>query len=306
MNNPKPSIRINVDVTNPGQFFACCGLLELADRIWPGAEGWFDQVSRSFFLSAATNVRGDTLIESAIGCEVTNTMSSSQVRRRDELSGLLKQLRKDVKATDGAKKKDLELRLKEHGEEKKGLDCLWRERPVVIGSPFHLQVDWFLDDYSGGSRFKTWAGQQSVIDITRAMSSGVANGRWDKLDPEKWLSQPSDDESVPFNFDSNLGPQASSVDVGYSLDALKVSTRTRPLIEFGAFIGLQRFRPFPVNRENLYRYRVWQAPLTLRVASIAACTVLSLPNSTDFEFRLLYRTKYLKSFLPATQIGAST
>lgn len=41
MTNHKPSIRVNVDVTNPGQFFACCGLLELADRLWPGAEGWF-------------------------------------------------------------------------------------------------------------------------------------------------------------------------------------------------------------------------------------------------------------------------
>ena len=35
------SIRVNVDPTNPGQFFACCGLLELADRLWPGAQGRF-------------------------------------------------------------------------------------------------------------------------------------------------------------------------------------------------------------------------------------------------------------------------
>lgn len=40
--NPEPNIRVNVDPTNPGQFFACCGLLELADRLWPGAEGWFE------------------------------------------------------------------------------------------------------------------------------------------------------------------------------------------------------------------------------------------------------------------------
>jgi CRISPR-associated protein Csx14 len=32
---------VKVDVTNPGQFFACCGLLEVAHRIWAGAEGWF-------------------------------------------------------------------------------------------------------------------------------------------------------------------------------------------------------------------------------------------------------------------------
>ena len=41
MTNPTPNITIPVDLTNPGQFFACCGLLELADRLWPGAEGWF-------------------------------------------------------------------------------------------------------------------------------------------------------------------------------------------------------------------------------------------------------------------------
>lgn len=42
MSAPQPTIRVRVDLTNPGQFFACCGLLELADRLWPGAEGWFE------------------------------------------------------------------------------------------------------------------------------------------------------------------------------------------------------------------------------------------------------------------------
>jgi len=307
MSNSESTIRVKVDVTNPGQFFACCGLLELADRIWPGAEGWFDRSSRSFLLRGTEDICVDAneLIESLVGCEVTNTMPILQVSRRNELSGLLRQLRKDVKDADGDRKKELDLRLKKHEQEKKALDRLWRERPIVLGAPFNLQVDWFLDEFSGGSRFKTWAGQQSVIDITRAMSSGIGQGRWDKLDPAIWLSQPSDNKSVPFNFDSNLGPQASSVDVGYSLDALNVSTQTRPLIEFGAFIGLQRFRPWPVSRENLFRYCVWHVPLPTRVASIVACTVLSVHDSTDFQFRLLYRTKYLKSFLPATLIGAS-
>jgi CRISPR-associated protein Csb3 len=42
MTLPEPDITINVDVTNPGQVFACCGLLELADRLWPGAEACFE------------------------------------------------------------------------------------------------------------------------------------------------------------------------------------------------------------------------------------------------------------------------
>lgn len=37
------SVSIKVDLANPGQFFACCGLLELADRLWPtsGVQGVF-------------------------------------------------------------------------------------------------------------------------------------------------------------------------------------------------------------------------------------------------------------------------
>ncbi len=47
------SIHVAVDPTNPGQFFACCGLLELADRLWPKTEveGWFADNDRQFHLS---------------------------------------------------------------------------------------------------------------------------------------------------------------------------------------------------------------------------------------------------------------
>jgi hypothetical protein len=48
---PTPTIRIKVDPTNPGQFFACCGLLELADRLWPGAEGWFADNNCEFLIA---------------------------------------------------------------------------------------------------------------------------------------------------------------------------------------------------------------------------------------------------------------
>ena len=52
MSNPVPSITVAVDPTNPGQFFACCGLLELADRLWPGAEGWFSEEGRVFNIAS--------------------------------------------------------------------------------------------------------------------------------------------------------------------------------------------------------------------------------------------------------------
>lgn len=35
-------IRLNVVLTNPGQFFGCCGMFELAQRLWPRATARFD------------------------------------------------------------------------------------------------------------------------------------------------------------------------------------------------------------------------------------------------------------------------
>lgn len=35
-------IRLDVDLTNPGQFFGCCGVFELAQRLWPAATAHFD------------------------------------------------------------------------------------------------------------------------------------------------------------------------------------------------------------------------------------------------------------------------
>jgi hypothetical protein len=51
MNWPQPNITVDVDVTNPGQFFACCGLWGLADRLWSEAEGWFADDDKAFYLS---------------------------------------------------------------------------------------------------------------------------------------------------------------------------------------------------------------------------------------------------------------
>jgi hypothetical protein len=45
-----PGFVVNLDILNPGQFFACCGLLELAHRLWPGlgVEGWFERKANTW------------------------------------------------------------------------------------------------------------------------------------------------------------------------------------------------------------------------------------------------------------------
>lgn len=65
MSTLEPSLSINVDVTNPGQFFACCGLLELADRLWPGAEGWFEE--GKFHVSRDSVLLPDVAIAELVG-----------------------------------------------------------------------------------------------------------------------------------------------------------------------------------------------------------------------------------------------
>lgn len=68
MNHPEPSIRVQVDPTNPGQFFACCGLLELADRLWPGAEGWFAEDGKEFRIACGGTLA--TLVDAIASAEL--------------------------------------------------------------------------------------------------------------------------------------------------------------------------------------------------------------------------------------------
>jgi len=283
------TIRVGLDPTNPGQFFACCGLLELADRLWGRAEGWFETAD-TFCLGDTDRTRTGTepVIDALARCRLTNTMKDEEVRRLEELSRMTAKQREKIQGAD---------------EEKKRLEKHWREDPILLHEPFHLRVDWFLDDRAGGDRFKTWAGQQSVLDIALAMKKPLERGDWSALPPARWLSRTTEDEGLPFNFDSDLGGQASALDVGFSFDPLGLRSRTRPLIELAAFIGLQRFRPAADPTANRYRFSLWSVPLPPEIAGAAACGAVPVPGSTTFEFRLLYRTKYLKSFLPATPIG---
>ncbi len=277
----EPNIRIPVDVTNPGQFFACCGLLELASRLDGSAMGWFD--GREFCLFSASEFDFATLIEAIRSSHVLNTMTPMEVAR-------LEVLRKGYEHTS-----ELE-------EEKKQLESLRRESPILLNGFDSIRMDWFHDDLSGGARFKTWAGQQSVLDIAQSMHCGLSS--IDDLDESSLWSYVSG-IGLPFNFDSDLGGQGSALDIGFSFDPLSGSEITRiegsskPVLEFLCFIGLQRFRPREINGENRFQYFVWVEPFSPAIAAVVVSGAIRQQSAACYEFRLLYRTKYLKSFLPA-------
>lgn len=284
------SIRVDVDPTNPGQFFACCGILELADRLWAGAEGSFEGAS-SFAvrpLSGAVDATEQDLVELLLKAPIASTMSAPRIARHAVLSKFSKRQR-EADGTD---------------DEKRQLDAEWRECPIIIGEPFHLRIDWFADQRASGAIYKTWAGQQSVADIALGMQRGAQKTARSGDTQRGILSLSAGIDAVPFNFDSTIGSSGSDLDVGFSLDPLKSITRLtatcRPFTELLAFIGLQRFRPSSELRQNRHRYHLWDVPLAPLVALAAACGAVSYAGAPPaFEFRLLYRTKYLKSFLPA-------
>jgi len=285
MTEPTPSITVAVDPTNPGQFFACCGLLELADRLWPGAEGWFGDGGREFYVLCDGTL--NKVLDALVDCNMTNTMTLAQHARFKEISVMTLKVRKTTSGVE---------------DEYKELDKLLREASIVLRKPFNITLDWFADDRSGGSRFKTWAGRQSVLDIATSMKDAMKSIAWRN---EHCLTFSVAKCGLPFNFDSNLGGQGGAIDIGFSFDPLassaltRIDSSARPALELLAFIGLQRFRPTEIKGENRFHYAAWNRPMPIQVAMPAACGALPIADASRYEFRLLYRTKYLKSFLPA-------
>jgi hypothetical protein len=64
------AIQVDVDPTNPGQFFACCALLELADRLWPEVEGCFSNDLRKFLISCGEHTLAE-LVSATANCSMT-------------------------------------------------------------------------------------------------------------------------------------------------------------------------------------------------------------------------------------------
>lgn len=287
---PEPAIQVRFDPTNPGQFFACCGLLELADRLWGGANGWFD-VSNNYFCIRSEqdgNFSAGMLLQELAHCKLANTMTGVQLHRREQLH---KVSNKELVKTPTLK------------AERDDLDKLWRESPIHLHMPFNLRLDWFIDTRTGGKNLKTWAGRQSVMDIASGMMAPINSGHWSNTQPHDWLFESTTGSSLPFYFDSTLGELGSDRDIGFSLDPLNIKIQTRPFLEFFAFVGLQRFRPVKIENENRFHYFIWFDPLNPRIANAVACGLVKSFSTQLFEFPLLYRTKYLKSFLQAKIIG---
>lgn len=303
MNYPQPSFTVYVDVTNPGQVIACCGLLELAHRLWPGAEGWFN---RPQFLVAVPGQPSDnalvSLFRSLTGSEVSG-LSEAELKERDALESQSRELKKKGERLPP----NLEKRRRELGERA-------REGVIWLGKPFHLTLDWWQTSDEEAVP-KTWAGRQELHRIARAAQDALAGvSELAKLldygcvlrEPREYRKKKSDDRKAvePFYFDARRF--AHSLDVGFSLDVQDAETIAHPAVELLCLIGLQRFRPVATSNEKWsFDYWIWSMPLSAPVAAAVFSGVSSVPGRRTYRFRLRFRDdqKRYKAFSMAIPTG---
>ena len=260
------TIRIPVDFSNPGQFFACCGLLELSDKLWPGAEGWFeDQHPQSSFqiaASPAANLR-ELLVNAAC-------------------------LQFDMGTGDGKGDKG------DDGEDAKPLD------PIIVKSPVTLVLDWWAD-----KSIKPWAGSMKERPILNAMLRAINPANPDPLNAARVVFDPfppsvpgrhgtKPKKREPFYFDCRRGCNSHPLDSGFSPDAHNMEADCFPAVEALCFIGLQRARPAPTDAPNRSRYTVWTKRLPVNAIAPVVCGLVAIQGSQVFAFDNFFRTDQRK------------
>jgi CRISPR-associated protein Csb3 len=280
MTDPTSSITIAVDPTNPGQFFACCGLLELADRLWPGAEGWFALNGREFHITCDGTLR--ELLARLSSAKLDSSLTDEGMKK---LGSLLSAAKTSLTEQDQ--------------QDKDRLRIIWQRERIYLSAPFDLTLDWWWDETSGVKVMKTWAAKQFVLEIARPMLEAIGNAEWTDESPSRCLNKIAKLSGLPFYFDGANNTQSTPRDYGVAPYAVKQSSTDRPLIELLTFFALQRFRPYRPAKSELIRYSLWHVPLSACAAGAAVSGALELPDEQHFEFRMLYRTEYMKAVLPA-------
>ncbi len=264
------AIRIPVDVTNPGQFFACCGLLELAARLWPGTAGQF--TDRCFVIEARSSVDANlpTVFQAFSACPLVGDEStdSDSEREKDE---------------DNA-------------------------RPMLLAKPFDMTLDWWSDKALkpwAGSMNASLIFQAMRVAINPNTADPfqdlrVVNDPQDPGQAKKKLKK-----REPFYFDARRGGNAKSLDIGFAPDAFSMTSDACPAVESLCMVGLQRFRPMPTDRPRVFDYCTWGISLPPTVAAAAACGMLPGIGGRRFRFENAFRTdqRKHKGFLPAREIA---
>lgn len=290
MTHHESNIRIPVDLTNPGQFFACCGLLELADRLWPGSEGWFESRSQFLLWTGGCASSAKPLCKHLIESAMMPLLSEDELKQLSQLNKRNSDLKKQKKSLPKA---DETIR--------KRLNSKRIASGFHVGPPFNLRVDWWLVENCDGDHLKTWAGQQAITGIADAIKAALPLVADDALfETEMTVRRQSDDKAVaPLSFDA--GRVGTAQDIGYSPDKVGQAITCCVWTEFLTLIALQRFALKP-NSSGFFTYHVWCEPVPACVAAVAARGCFHQLIGCEGRFRLAGRdsgNRY-KAFQQAT------
>lgn len=265
-------VTLAVNPTNPGHYFACCGLFELATRLTAktaanahGVQAWFDQdpISRDWYFN------------------LTNTSPLTELLERIATA------------------------------EFNVLDISDNHSAVEISSPFHLRLDWWRHEGRATGKLKTWAGQMKAYSIIATLAAAVARAlrMSDAQDLFALEAKPIDAVSY---FDAPRSANATARDVGFSMDKLKkggvvYQSILHPTVEFFCLIGLQRCRPALVPNEprleQTYAYYTWSKPITPELIPAAAIGLLPDRSPTCYHFANRSRTSDYRAFGTANIIS---
>jgi CRISPR-associated protein Csb3 len=265
----EPNIIVNVDVTNPGQFFACCGLLELASRIDPYAVGGFD---RGHFAVSGEGVA--SVLDRLFECKVDTEAVGDQSAESDDDH-------RNVNQVDSHR---------------------GRIYPMKLGRPFNLRLDWWNDRQAQDQKLKTWTAGQRVTDLFLGYHKrGKQKGevvlkpipsmrdhfrRAVKQSPDDWLRAALPIEvPMAFSYDSRLS-RNNALDLGHVGDSRMAFS---PGVDVLTLIGLQRFRPLTIETWSRNRFCTWHRPLPVQIAPVAALGLIPQFILGCFEFPIKAR-----------------
>jgi hypothetical protein len=266
----EPAVSVRVDPSNPGQFFACCGLLELADRLWPSSDVRGAFTKECFQLFADT---GELSLK-----EIIQRFVNAQVSQLDDQDSAASPLRLG---------EPFNLRLD-----------WWRKLETSDKRRVNL---------GGGDRLKTWAGKQLGPLIFRLMKKACADidleAPFDDARPVYVKDVKAKQKAIsPFYFDARR--EETSLDRGFSPDEQDMSVVAYPAVESLALVGLQRFRPRVDESLDalVFLYTAWADPIPAIVAMAAVSGMMSLPSCGTFAFTKPSRGgEYLTMFSRATR-----
>ncbi len=247
MNCSDFSFRIDVELTNPGQFLACCGLLEVADRLCPGSEGWFAE--GSFCVSSDYGLR--KIIESLVAVPAVelSAYGPSHLATRPLLA-------------------PIQIRLSQSPDLRICLDTWAKVVASRDGVALRANTPWNF-----------WSGQQTSAGIWNGLRNYVRHqlSRPDIYCNEKLFSHQL---ALRGRFGFDPGPAWNSIDVGFSPNEQGMEVKASAIVELLAAVGVQRFRlPLSTDKKTVY-YSTWCTPLTASIAAGAIAVDLIRPRST--------------------------